>query len=112
MRHLGPLITDIDYHDGYLYVAGLTNGEFASTLRKIAYPFTDAQEAVAGIEMYHAVHTQNETRAPIRTMTFKEINGVSTLIAAYTCTPLVTIPTSEIKEGNNYTIIQIYQIMQ
>lgn len=94
-------ITDIDYNDGYIYVAGLTNGEFASTLRKIAYPFNDSQEAVAGIEMYHAVHNQKETRAPIRTMAFEEINGESTLIAAYTCTPLVSIPTSEIKEGNH-----------
>lgn len=94
-------ITDIDYNDGYIYVAGLTNGEFASTLRKIAYPFTNNQEAVAGIEMYHAVHNQKETRAPIRTMAFEEINGISTLIAAYTCTPLVSIPTSEIKEGNH-----------
>ncbi len=92
-------ITDIDYNDGYLYVAGLTNSEFASTVRKIAYPFTKAQEKVASIEMYHAVHTQNETRAPIRTMLFDEINGKSTLLASYTCTPLVTIPTSEIKEG-------------
>ena len=94
-------ITDIDYNDGYIYVAGLTNGEFASTLRKITYPFTNKQEAVAGIEMYHAVHNQKETRAPIRTMTFEEINGESPLIAAYTCTPLVSIPTSEIKEGNH-----------
>ncbi|WP_298519996.1 hypothetical protein [uncultured Kordia sp.] len=94
-------ITDIDYHDGYIYVAGLTNGEFASTLRKIAYPFSNKQETVSGIEMYHAVHLQKETRAPIRTMAFEEINGESTLIAAYTCTPLVSIPTSEIKEGNH-----------
>ena len=94
-------ITDIDYNDGYVYVAGLTNGEFASTLRKIAYPFSDNQEAVAGIEMYHAVHIQNETRAPIRTMAFENLNGQSTLIASYTCTPLVTIPTTEIKEGNH-----------
>lgn len=94
-------ITDIDYHNGHIYVAGLTNGEFASTLRKIAYPFSNKQEVVSGIEMYHAVHLQNETRAPIRTMAFEEINGESTLIAAYTCTPLVSIPTSEIKEGNH-----------
>lgn len=94
-------ITDIDYHEGYIYVAGLTNGEFASTLRKIKYPFNGEQTKVAGIEMYHAVHLQNETRAPIRTMAFEEINGESTLIAAYTCTPLVSIPTEDIKEGNH-----------
>lgn len=94
-------ITDIDYHDGFIYVAGLTNGEFASTIRKIAYPFNGNQTVVKGIEIYHAVHTQNETRAPIRTMLFDEIDGKSTLLASYTCTPLVTIPTSEIKAGNH-----------
>ena len=92
-------ITDIDYNDGFVYVAGLTNSEFASTLRKIQYPFNDTQESVNSIEIYHAVHTQNETRAPIRTMLFSEINGASTLLASYTCTPLVTIPTKEIKAG-------------
>ncbi|MEM8762834.1 MAG: hypothetical protein AAGD88_03415 [Bacteroidota bacterium] len=90
-------ITDIDYHEGYIYVAGLTNSEFASTLRKIAYPFSNEQESVNRIEIYHAVHAQNETRAPIRTMLFDEVDGASTLLASYTCTPLVTIPTDEIQ---------------
>jgi len=73
-------ITDIDYHNGFVYVAGLTNGEFASTLRKIKYPFSGNQTKVGSIEMWHAVHTQKETRAPIRTMTFEEINGESTFL--------------------------------
>lgn len=96
-------ITDIDYFDGHLYVAGLTNGEFASTIRKIAYPFDDKQTAVKGIEIYHAIHTQNETRAPIRSMLIEELNGTPTLIASYTCTPLVAIPLAEIKAGNHIT---------
>ena len=94
-------ITDIDFYDGFIYVAGLSNGEFASTIRKIAFPFNDSQEAVNSIEIYHAIHTQNETRAPIRTMAIEEIEGVPTLIASYTCTPLVTIPLAEIEEGND-----------
>ena len=94
-------ITDIDYYDGHIYVAGLSNSEFASTLRKITYPFSEKQEAVQSIEIYHAVHTQMETRAPIRTMTIAEVAGTPTLIASYTCTPLVTIPLSEIAEGNH-----------
>jgi len=93
-------ITDMDYYGGHLYVAGLSNSEFASTLRKIAYPFTDAQEVVQSVEIYHAVHTQKETRAPIRTMAISELGGKPTLIASYTCTPLVTIPLEEIKDGN------------
>ncbi|MEM7574640.1 MAG: hypothetical protein AAF433_17175 [Bacteroidota bacterium] len=96
-------ITDIDYHNGFIYVAGLTNSDFASNLRKIAYPFDDTQEAVKSIEIYHAVHTQNETRAPIRTMLFEDLNGASTLIASYTCTPLVTIPTTEIQSAASIT---------
>ena len=96
-------ITDIDYHNGFVYVAGLTNGEFASTLRKIAYPFSNSQEVVASIENYHAVHTQMETRAPIRSMLFADIDGESNLIASYTCTPLVTIPTAEITGGASIT---------
>jgi hypothetical protein len=94
-------ITDMDFHKGKLYVSGLTNGEFASTLRIIDYPFEGKQTKVGRIEMYHAVHTQNETRAPIRSMLFEDIDRQSTLIASYTCTPLVTIPTSEIKEDNH-----------
>ena len=94
-------ITDIDYHNGHIYVAGLTNGEFASNLRKIAYPFKGNQTTVGSIEMYHPVHTQKETRAPIRTMLFEDVDGKSTLIASYTCTPLVTIPASKISRGAN-----------
>ena len=96
-------ITDIDYYEGNIYVAGISNGEFASTLRKIAYPFDGQQSSVGGIEIFHAIHTQNETRAPIRTMHIAELEGVPTLIASYTCTPLVTIPLSEIQEGNKIT---------
>lgn len=93
-------ITDIDYHDGFIYVAGLSNGEFASTLRKIPYPFSGKQEQTKSLEVYHAVHTQMETRAPIRTMAIAEVAGEPTLIASYTCTPLVALPLSQIAEGN------------
>ncbi|MEM6830237.1 MAG: hypothetical protein AAF551_06950 [Bacteroidota bacterium] len=93
-------ITDMDYYDGAIYVAGLSNSEFAATLRKIAYPFSSKQEATKEIEIYHAVHTQMETRAPIRTMAITELDGEPTLIASYTCTPLVTIPLKEIQAGN------------
>ena len=94
-------ITDMDFHKGNLYVAGLTNGEFASTMRVIPFPFNKKQSKVGSIEMYHAVHTQMETRAPVRAMLFEELGGVETLVAAYTCTPLVTMPASAVKEGNH-----------
>ena len=93
-------ITDLDYVDGTLYVSGLSTGEFASTLRQIPYPFEDTNDT-SHIEIYHTVHDQIETRAPIRAMTVLNLNGEQTVVAAYTCTPLVTIPTNALKDGAN-----------
>ena len=81
-----------------LYVAGLSNQSFASTLRRLAYPF-DGREAATSVEIYHTSHNQIETRAPIRAMTFAEWGGKPYLVAAYTCTPLVTIPLDALKDG-------------
>jgi len=40
-----------------------------------------------------------ETTSPIRTFTSYEIAGHANLLASYTCTPLVKIPTEELKPG-------------
>ncbi|MEO0446778.1 MAG: hypothetical protein AAF191_11960, partial [Verrucomicrobiota bacterium] len=95
-------VTDLDYGDGKLYVSGLGQGEFASTLRVIPFPFS-GEESASTIEMYHTAHSQNETRAPVRALTLAEVGGSPTLIAAYTCTPLVTIPVSELQDGAHVT---------
>ena len=36
-------VTDLKWHDGQLYIAGLANTDFASTLRVARYPFTGGQ---------------------------------------------------------------------
>jgi len=86
------------WHDGELFIAGLSNQEFASTLRRARYPF-DANESITSIEIYHTGHNLIETRAPIRAMSFATWDGKTYLVAAYTCTPLVTIPLDELKDG-------------
>ncbi len=91
-------VTDMRYHQNKLYVAGLSNRSFASTLRVYDYPFSGRASATT-IEMYHPVHNQIETRAPIRSMTVMTIGGEPTLVAAYACTPLVTIPLKDLKDG-------------
>ena len=93
-------ITDLDFVDGELFVSGLTTGEFSSTLRRIPYPFGE-ESHTSSIEMYHALHGQNETRAPIRAMEVVTLNGEKTVVAAYTCTPLVTVPVSELDDGEH-----------
>ena len=91
-------ITDMKFYQNKLYVAGLSNRTFASTLRVFDYPFTGTAQT-ATVEMYHPVHDEIETRAPIRAMSIMVLHGEPTLVAAYTCTPLVTIPLSAIKDG-------------
>lgn len=96
------IATDMVFHEGKLYVAGLSNQKFASTLRVFDFPFKGNATATT-IEMYHAVHDQTETRAPIRKMTIVPLNGEPSLVAAYTCTPLVTIPLKDLKDGAHVT---------
>lgn len=91
-------VTDMAYANGKLYVAGLADATFASTLRVYDFPFTGAATATS-IEMYHAVHDETETRAPIRKLTVATLNGEPSLVAAYTCTPLVTIPIKDLHDG-------------
>jgi len=90
--------TDMKWRNGELFVAGLSNQDFASTLRRIKYPFS-SEQSVTSVEIYHAGHNLIETRAPVRAMSFASWGGKSYLVAAYTCTPLVTIPLDDLKDG-------------
>ncbi len=92
-------VTSLLFNDGKLYVAGLSNASFASTLRVYDFPFTGKAATTSSIEMYHAVHNQLETRAPVRAMAIATLNGEPSLVAAYTCTPLVTIPLKALTDG-------------
>ena len=67
-------VTDMKWHDGELFVAGLSNQDFASTLRRIRYPF-DAKQSITSVEIFHGGHNLIETRAPIRAMSFAKLGG-------------------------------------
>ena len=86
-------ITDMSFADGKLIVAGLSNEEFASKLRTIAYPF-NAVEPGTSVEIYHGNHGALETRSPVYTFVPYMVNGQPHLIAGYLCTPLVKFPVS------------------
>jgi hypothetical protein len=91
-------ITSLAYADGKVYVAGLSNEEFSSKLRAIPFPFTDADKGTS-IEIYHASHARVETNSPIRTFVPYKVKDETNLLAAYTCTPLVKVPVSQLKPG-------------
>ncbi|RVC18874.1 hypothetical protein EN879_30160, partial [Mesorhizobium sp. M7A.F.Ca.AU.002.02.1.1] len=95
-------IVDMKFHNGELFVAGISNEEFSSTLRRVSYPF-DGQSSSTAVRIYHVAHERYETRAPIRAMQFATIDGEDTLVAAYTCSPIVLIPTAQLKDGAKVT---------
>jgi hypothetical protein len=103
-------ITNMAYVDGRLYVAGLSNEEFASTLRSIAFPFKDEADKGTGIEIYHGAHGRFETNAPVKTFTTFDINGQAHLLAALTCTPLVKIPVESLKAGGKYRATTVAEL--
>jgi hypothetical protein len=93
-------ISDLNYADGKVMVSGLSNQEFGSTFRSIAFPFTNSQNQ-SSLEIYHAAHGQYETNSPIKTFTTAELNGKKFLVASYTCTPLVLFPIEDLKTGTH-----------
>jgi len=91
-------ITDIAYVDGRVFIAGLSNEEFSSRLIAIPFPFSEGFDGAA-IEIYHGAHGRFETKSPVRTFVPYKIGNDPYLLAAYTCTPLVKVPVSELKAG-------------
>ena len=91
-------VTSMKWRNGEIFIAGLSNQVFASTLRRVKYPF-DGQQSTTSVEIYHTGHNLIETRAPIRAMSFATWGGKPYLVAAYNCTPIATIPLEDLKDG-------------
>ena len=92
-------ITHMAFVDGRLYVAGLSNEEFASKMRVIPYPFRTVDQGTS-VEIYHGSHGQMETFSPVFTFVPYEIDGEPSIVASYLCTPLVTFPLAALQPGS------------
>jgi len=91
--------TDLQFTGGQIIVAGLSNEEFASQLRVLDFPFKETAGGT-GVEIYHGAHGKLETHSPVRTLAVFDISGEPNVLAAYTCTPLVKFPLSDLKPGS------------
>jgi hypothetical protein len=91
-------ITDLAYVNGRLFVAGLSNEEFASKLWSVAYPFSAADRGTS-VETYHGNHGRLETNAPVMSFVAYTIANQPHIVAGYTCTPLVKFPVNSLKPG-------------
>lgn len=91
-------ITDIAFLEDRVLIAGLSNEEFASTLRAVPFPFKTVGKGTS-VEIYHGAHGKFETRSPVRTFVPFKVGNEPSLLAAYTCTPLVQFPLKELQPG-------------
>jgi hypothetical protein len=89
-------VTDMAYAGGALLIAGLSNEEFSSRLRRIPFPFT-AGVTGSSLEIFHVSHGKWETAAPIRA--FVPYDGGASILASYTCTPVVHFPLADLTDG-------------
>jgi hypothetical protein len=94
-------ITKLAFSNGRVWVAGLSNEEFASKLWSVAYPFSKA-DAGTSVEIYHGNHQQLETRSPVYAFIPYSINNQPYIIGAYLCTPLVKFPVSSLTPGAKF----------
>jgi hypothetical protein len=89
-------VTDMAYAGGALLIAGLSNEEFSSRLRRIPFPFGDGVTG-SSLEIFHVSHGKWETAAPIRA--FVPYDGGASILASYTCTPVVHFPLADLTHG-------------
>jgi hypothetical protein len=92
-------ITDLALVDNEVYVAGLSNEEFSSTLRRLPYPFVaneGKKAAATTVEIYHTSHDKYETASPIESFLPITLAGRPSLLAGYGCSPIATFTRSEL----------------
>ena len=94
-------ITDVTFVNGKVIVSGLgksEKAEIASTVREVEFPFSEDAKGT-NIEIYHAAHGRLESDAVVRTFAPMIIDGEATLLAGFTCTPLVKFPLGKLDAG-------------
>jgi hypothetical protein len=89
-------ITDLAFTEGELLIAGLSNAEFASTLRRAPFPFRQTM-AVNTLEIFHTSHDRYETQSPIESFLPFTISGKPSLVAGYGCAPIASFSMADLK---------------
>jgi len=93
-------VTDLKFADGELYVAGLSNEQFASALRRLSFPFGKAG-ATSTVEIYHTSHARWETAAPIEAFLPITLGGVPMIVAGYGCSPIATFVRADLQNAKH-----------
>ncbi|WP_254510400.1 hypothetical protein [Anatilimnocola floriformis] len=89
-------ITDLAYANGKLLVTGVTADATPSNVREITFPFAEADQGTA-VEIFHGAHGRLEDNAAIRAFIPFTIDGQPSVLAGFTCTPLVRFSVNDLE---------------
>lgn len=87
-------ITDLAFFEGKVMVTGLAAGDSPSRVLEMPYPFSD-NSVTTSVEIFHAAHGRVED-ATIQTFLPMVVDGEPSLLAGFTCTPLVRFPVNDL----------------
>jgi len=93
-------VTDLAFTDGELLIAGLSNEQFASSLRRLPFPFGKGG-ALTTVEIYHTSHDKWETASPIEAFLPITIGGTPMIVAGYGCSPIATFTRRELAQSKH-----------
>lgn len=93
-------VTDLSVVDGELWIAGLSNEQFASALRRLPFPF-GKDASITSVEIFHTSHDRWETASPIDAFLPITLNGTPSVLAGYGCSPIATFTLADIKKGGH-----------
>ncbi len=91
-------ITDLAFNEGRVLVSGLVRGDAPSAVRELPFPFTESDRATR-IEIFHGAHGRYEDYAAVRTFVPFTVDGQPSLLAGFTCTPLVKFPLDQLRKA-------------
>ena len=89
-------ITDLAVEGGELFVAGLSNEQFSSALRRVPVPFSSNARTTT-LEIFHTSHNKYETNAPIETLLPMTVRNKRVVLAGYGCSPLALFGVDDIR---------------
>ncbi len=91
-------ITDLAFENGSLLIAGASTGQSTASIREFGFPFQKAGTGT-NLEIYHAAHGRTEDSAVPRVFIPFNVGGEPSVLAGFTCTPLVQFPLASLEPG-------------
>ncbi len=105
------LVTDLAWAGDRLVAAARCNEEFRSKIFATEGSLVHGKSGqLATAESYHVSHRKWETKAPMSVLIPFEENGEHYIIGAFSCTPVVKYPVSDIKPGGKVKGISMIEL--